>query len=215
MPLEFKDIGEWSPASISIVDKPAHPLAVFEVYENDEEFIKKFKQYSKNEVNNMSENNDEIKMPSSVFERLFGPVIMKSKDEDNEKLESIKAELEEAKEEIVTLQETIKKLEEQLKEKESEDKPSDEEDKEQVNIEEVVEKAIKKYMEAQEEDEEEEDDSESDEENNDDNDEEEDIVDDEKFIKKSKSLDPDNLKHSKSKKTFMERIGRSNDGMKW
>ena len=40
MPLEFKDIGDWSPASISIVDKPAYPLAVFEVYENDEEFIK-------------------------------------------------------------------------------------------------------------------------------------------------------------------------------
>lgn len=68
MPLEFKDIGDWSPASISIVDKPAHPLAVFEVYENDEEFIKKFKQYSENEVNNMSENNDEVK---SIFFKII------------------------------------------------------------------------------------------------------------------------------------------------
>lgn len=212
MPLTFKDIGDWSPASISIVDQPSHPLAIFEVYEDDDEFIRKYKHI---EVNNMSENNDEVKMPSSVFERVFGPVIMKSKEEPDEELESVKEELAQAKEEIVTLQETIKTLEEQLKEKESEDKPSGDEGKEPVNIEEVVDKAIKKYMEAQEEDEEDEDDSESDEENNGDNDEEEDIVDDEKFIKKSKSLDLDNLKRSKSEKTFMERIGRSNDGMKW
>ena len=40
--LHFRDINDWTPASISIVDKPYHPLAVFEVYENDEEFIKKY-----------------------------------------------------------------------------------------------------------------------------------------------------------------------------
>ena len=42
MGLKFKDIDKWKPTSISIVDKPSHPLAVFEVYEDDEEFIKKY-----------------------------------------------------------------------------------------------------------------------------------------------------------------------------
>lgn len=58
LPLTFKDIGDWSPASISIVDQPSHPLAIFEVYEDDDEFIRKYKHI---EVNNMSENNDEVK----------------------------------------------------------------------------------------------------------------------------------------------------------
>ena len=41
MALKFKDIGkDWKPTSISIVDKPSHPMAVFEVYEDDDEFIK-------------------------------------------------------------------------------------------------------------------------------------------------------------------------------
>lgn len=42
MSLQFKDIQDWKPSSISIVDKPAHPLAVFEVYEDDNEFIRKY-----------------------------------------------------------------------------------------------------------------------------------------------------------------------------
>lgn len=212
MPLEFKDIKDWSPASISIVDKPAHPLAIFEVYENDDEFIKKFKQYSKNEVNNMSENNNEVKMPSSVFERIFGSVIMKSDNADEkpkDEIENIKAELAKAQEEITTLQETIKMLQEKLDEKEDNDEGSKKDD--EKNIEEIVDNAVKKYFE------EKEDHSENEQEDNSQDDEgsEEDILDDEKFIKKSKSIDPDNLKHSKSEKTFMERIGRTNDGMRW
>lgn len=43
--LHFRDIQDWTPASISIVDKPYHSLAVFEVYENDDEFIKKYCNY--------------------------------------------------------------------------------------------------------------------------------------------------------------------------
>lgn len=38
--LHFRDINDWTPASISIIDKPYHPLATFELYENDDEFIK-------------------------------------------------------------------------------------------------------------------------------------------------------------------------------
>ena len=51
MGLEFKDITDWTPSTISIVDVPYHPLAYFEVYENDEEFVKY--------------------MPDDVEERLF------------------------------------------------------------------------------------------------------------------------------------------------
>ena len=39
--LTFQDIDEWTPSSISIVDVPAHPLCKFEVYDDDEEFVKK------------------------------------------------------------------------------------------------------------------------------------------------------------------------------
>ena len=39
--LKFKDIGEWTPSSISIVDEPSHPLCHFEVYEDDDEYVKK------------------------------------------------------------------------------------------------------------------------------------------------------------------------------
>lgn len=42
MALKFKDIKDWKPSTISIVDQPSHPMAVFEVYENDEEFVKKY-----------------------------------------------------------------------------------------------------------------------------------------------------------------------------
>ena len=54
MALRFKDINDWKPSSISIVDKPGHPMAVFEVYEDDDEFIKK---YAPIEVGNF--NNEE------------------------------------------------------------------------------------------------------------------------------------------------------------
>lgn len=39
--LKFKDINEWTPSSISIVDEPSHPLCHFEVYEDDDEYVKK------------------------------------------------------------------------------------------------------------------------------------------------------------------------------
>ena len=48
--LEFKDIGDWTPSTVSIVDVPYHPLAYFEVYENDEEFVKKFQEIEVKEM---------------------------------------------------------------------------------------------------------------------------------------------------------------------
>ena len=67
MGLKFKDIKDWKPTSISIVDKPGHPLAVFEVYEDDEEFIKKYSPIR--EVDKLTkETNDEKResIPKSV-----------------------------------------------------------------------------------------------------------------------------------------------------
>lgn len=52
MALRFKDINDWKPSSISIVDKPSHPMAVFEVYEDDDEFIKKYAPIEVGKLNN-------------------------------------------------------------------------------------------------------------------------------------------------------------------
>lgn len=82
MSLEFKDIGEWTPSAISIVDVPYHPLAYFEVYENDEEFVKKFKE---NKVKTMSNNQNSqegnVTMSEGFFEGLLNRVVGKSNPE--------------------------------------------------------------------------------------------------------------------------------------
>lgn len=84
MALKFKDVTDWKPTSISIVDKPSHPMAVFEVYEDDDEFIKKYS--PNNEVDNMTkENADEtVTMSSSFFEKLFGGLISKAEPDTYE-----------------------------------------------------------------------------------------------------------------------------------
>lgn len=84
--LHFRDINDWTPASISIVDKPYHPLAVFEVYENDEEFIKKYIDPKNMEDEIMTGNNpapvdDNITVSKSFFETLLDKVVGKSEPE--------------------------------------------------------------------------------------------------------------------------------------
>ena len=83
--LHFRDIQDWTPASISIVDKPYHPLAVFEVYEDDEEFIKKYT----NEVDIMTNNNtpasgDNVVVNGSFMERLIDKLVAKNDPAPNE-----------------------------------------------------------------------------------------------------------------------------------
>ena len=88
--LHFRDIQDWTPASVSIVDKPYHPLAVFEVYEDDDEFIKKFS--NPQEVNVMTQNNptpgnagDNVTVSGGFLERLLDRVVAKNEptpDED-------------------------------------------------------------------------------------------------------------------------------------
>lgn len=82
--LNFKDIGDdWTPSAISIVDSPDHPLAVFEVYEDDEEFVKKSLNI---EGENMVEEKHEeqiVSGPVSFFEKLLGKtngVVVKSEE---------------------------------------------------------------------------------------------------------------------------------------
>ena len=102
MALQFRDITDWTPASISIVDKPSHPLAVFEVYENDNEFIKKYID-PQMEDDSMAQNNnpapaagETIPVSGSFFEKLFDKVIAKSEpvsedDTNKEILEKLNA----------------------------------------------------------------------------------------------------------------------------
>ena len=88
--LHFRDIRDWTPASISIVDKPYHPLAVFEVYEDDDEFIKKYID-PKDEVEIMTKNNtpatgDNVTVSGNFMERLLDKLVAKSEpvtDEDS------------------------------------------------------------------------------------------------------------------------------------
>ena len=79
MGLEFKDITDWTPSTISIVDVPYHPLAYFEVYENDEEFVKKFKEIEVHNMPGNQQNSQEgnVTMSEGFFEKLFGGLVSK------------------------------------------------------------------------------------------------------------------------------------------
>ena len=83
MGLEFKDIGDWTPSTISIVDVPYHPLAYFEVYENDEEFVKKFKEIEVHDMPGNQQNSQEgnVTMSEGFFEKLFGGLVSKRNPE--------------------------------------------------------------------------------------------------------------------------------------
>ena len=76
MSLEFKDIGDWTPSTVSIVDVPYHPLAYFEVYENDDEFVKKFKDLGVEEMSNQGTEKN-VSISESFFEKLLGRAVAK------------------------------------------------------------------------------------------------------------------------------------------
>ena len=81
MGLEFKDIGEWTPSTISIVDVPYHPLAYFEVYENDEEFVKKFKETKVNNMSNNPNGEKTVTVSEGFIEGLINKAVAKMKSE--------------------------------------------------------------------------------------------------------------------------------------
>ena len=206
---KFKDIDKWKPTSISIVDKPSHPLAVFEVYEDDEEFIKKYSPVEVDKLSNQNEVNDEtVTVSSSFFERLLGGLVSKAEEppekppvkEEGEEVEGKDDKLDEIIRRLDAFDERIKKLEN------PEEAPGAVAKSEgaagdggEGQGEGEGEGEAQTTTEGQEEE-----------------GEEKPIVDDKTMVKKSKEVDPDlNKGSSAPTESLMKRIGRSEDGMKW
>ena len=204
MGLKFKDIDKWKPTSISIVDKPSHPLAVFEVYEDDEEFIKKYSPVEVDKLSNQKEVNDEtVTVSSSFFEKLLGGLVSKA-EEPPEKLPVKEEGEEEGKDD--KLDEIIKRLnafDERLKKLENPEEAPGAVAKSEGAAGDGGEGQGEGEGEAQTTTEGQEG-------------EEKPIVDDKTMVKKSKEVDPDlNKGASAPQESLMKRIGRSEDGMKW
>lgn len=217
MVLEFKDINDWKPSYISIVDKPGHPLAVFEVYEDDTEFVRKFVDNDNGEImtgeneTNVDEGN--VQMSEGLFERLFGGLVSKSVPvpptnneppvkppvkEGNE--DDIKSILTKMNEKLDSMDARLSKLEGGKGEGEGGDpvpgavKKNDAEGGENVTptdgaseTGETGESSVNPDG----------------------------TINEDKVV--SKSIDPDLVKKNDNvpDKSFMERIGRSSDGMRW
>lgn len=190
--LKFEDIDEWTPSSISIVDVPAHPLCRFEVYEDDEEYVKKSIEINEGEF--MEEQNPQIEEPMvqapvSFFEKLLGRTVAKAVEEP----EPPKEEEEKPEDDIIAkLEARIEKLEAKVAELEKEPEVEKSEDE----SEEVAPGAVEKS--------EGEGEAETTE-----------TIDEKKVVAKSKSIDPDDISHSTTEETLLERAGRKSNGMTW
>ena len=203
--LNFRDIGDdWTPSAISIVDSPDHPLAVFEVYEDDEEFVMKSLNL---EVDTMRDNTEQmVSGPVSFFEKIFGKnnneVVVKSegittpleppakpsqKGNDNEVLEAIKK-----------LDEKIDKMDERVSKLEESEGNTDCDEGETTG-EEPAEGVVTKSQEDSTP-------SQGESNNNDPT---------QTVVTKSREVDPDGITVTKSEKTRYERMGRNSKGMTW
>lgn len=220
MGLTFRDIDKWKPASISIVDYPSHPMAVFEVYEDDEEFIRKFIDGDESMTNNNNVNGDgKVSISEKFFEKLLGGGVSKAEPVEPPVREPVrkpepKEEDDDLEKRVATLEEKLDQVIELLK-KESEAKKAPEppegvrkyvevegvkfypetENREEEGLE-ILDDGVRKYVE----------------------------VEGIRYYQKqdnpinggvSKSLDIDNLASSNhSESTLLERIGRTNSGLK-
>lgn len=222
MGLTFRDIDKWKPASISIVDYPSHPMAVFEVYEDDEEFIRKFIDGDESMTNNNNVNGDgKVSISEKLFEKLLGggvskaepveppvrePVRKPEPKEDDDDLEKRVSALEEKLDQVIEL------LKKEPEAKKAPEPPEGEGVRKYVEVEgvkfypetenreeeglEILDDGVRKYVE----------------------------VEGIRYYQKqdnpinggvSKSLDIDNLASSNhSESTLLERIGRTNSGLK-
>ena len=84
MALKFKDIKDWKPSTISIVDQPSHPMAVFEVYEDDEEFVKKYIT-PEDEVEVMTKEDNgknNVQVSEGILEKLINGLVAKSEPQE-------------------------------------------------------------------------------------------------------------------------------------
>ena len=193
--LKFDDIDEWTPSSISIVDVPAHPLCRFEVYEDDDEYVKKSIEI--NEGEDMEKQNPQIEEPmvqgpASFFEKILGRTVAKAvEDEPEEKAE--KQEDEDLLARIEKLEARVAKLEKQPEEKPEEKEPAP--------------GAVAK-SEGEGESEGEAQAAETEETT-------EEIIDEKEVVAKSKSIDPDEITHATTEESILQRTGRKSNGMTW
>lgn len=223
MGLTFRDIDKWKPASISIVDYPSHPMAVFEVYEDDEEFIRKFIDGDESMTNNNNVNGDgKVSISERLFEKLLGGGVSKAEPVEPPVREPVrkpepKEEDDDLEKRVANLEEKLDQVIELLKKEPSEEPKKTPEPPEGVRKYVEVE-GVKFYPETE-------------------NREEEglEILDDgvRKYVEVegiryyqkqdnpleegvSKSLDIDNLASSNNTEeaTLLERIGRTNSGLK-
>ena len=185
--LKFEDIDEWTPSSISIVDVPAHPLCQFEIYDDDEEFVKKSIEIDGEIM--VEQNPQEEQMvsgPVSFFKDLLNRNVGKADE---------KTPVEPPKEEplnMAELEARIEKLEKAVKELQKPDSAEEEKKEEGVNpTPEAVAKSEEDIPPAENEPKE--------------------IVED----AVSKSLDPDMISSETSEKSLLERTGRKSNGMTW
>lgn len=198
--LKFDDISEWTPSSISIVDVPAHPLCQFEVYDDDEEFVKKSIEIPNEGEIMVDETQTETKMMTvseGFFEKLFNRAVGKSEEEPAEKAEEV---------DIAKLVERIEKLEAEVKALKEEEKPAEEkpETKEETPVPGAVAKSEGESSEAE---------AEAEAENVEAT--QETIIDEEEVVIKSRSLDPDTITMNTTEKSLVERAGRNYNGMTW
>lgn len=204
MVLQFRDINDWTPASISIVDKPSHPLAVFEVYENDDEFIKKYIDFN---GDIMTENNnpapvpgDNVTVSGGFLEKIFDKLVAKSEpvNEDDslskeilEKLNNIEENQKKTDERLDALENPVPTDPTPNPDEEGEGEESNAEDETTVelplnddgtlNLEDA---AVAKYLPRN-------------------------------YTPSSQGVDPDLQRGTPSDKSFNERSGRDSNGMTW
>lgn len=192
--LKFEDIDEWTPSSISIVDVPSHPLCKFEVYEDDEEYVKKSIEIDDGDIMVEPQQNEEmVSGPASFFKELLGRNVAKAdevppaepaKDEDK-KPDDLEAR-------IAKLEERISKLENEQKEKKPEEPAPGAVAKSDGEAGESEGEAPSEEVPEEQ---------------------KEEIIDETEVV--SKSIDPDLVETGTSEKSLVERAGRNINGMTW
>lgn len=204
MALKFKDIKDWKPSTISIVDQPSHPMAVFEVYEDDEEFVKKY--ITPKEVEVMTKENNEknnVQVSEGIIEKLINGLVAKSEPQEPTEPKAQNTPKNGTVEDENKILEAISKLDERLDTMDARITKLEGGEKPPEPVkEDPVPGAVKKSEPPK-------------------NDgvevdtpiTEEGVVNPEVTV--SKSIDPDLAKGNASEKSFLERMGRNSKGMTW
>lgn len=208
MALKFKDIKDWKPSTISIVDQPSHPMAVFEVYEDDEEFVKKYIT-PEDEVEVMTKEDSEknVQMSEGFFEKLINGLVAKSEPQESTEPPAQKTPTKsETMEDENKILEAIGKIDNRLDSMEARiTKLEGGEKPPEPKVDDPVPGAVKKSEEKEPE--------EDGEVKVDPTITDEGTVNPEATV--SKSIDPDLAKGNASEKSFLERMGRKSNGMAW